>query len=86
MSTLFTIIGIAVALAIAAAAVHLVLSWTARRDWVYYRTENRPRPSSLGLIEEIYQPSTEHVIEEQTGEETQADQAESGDGEDPGPR
>ena len=58
----------------------------ARRGWVYYRSEDQPRPSSLGLIEEIYQPSIEHVTEEKTGEQSRADQAESGDGEEPGPR
>jgi hypothetical protein len=83
MNSLFEVIGIATVLGAAAVAVHLILSWMARRGWVYYRTENRPRPSSLGLIEEIYQPSTEHVIDEQTRERTETDQDERGEGLDP---
>ena len=67
-----------------AATVHVMLSWMERRGWVYHRTKDRPRPSSLGLVEEIYQPSIEHVTEEKTGEQSRADQAESGDGEESG--
>ena len=37
------------------------------------------RPHSLGLFEEIYQPSVSHVIEQQVTEETEADQTESGE-------
>jgi hypothetical protein len=85
VNSVLTILAVLIVLTVAAVFVHLVLSWMERRGWVYYRTKERPRPSSLGLIEEIYQPSVEHVIEEQTGEEARADQAESGDGEDPDP-
>jgi hypothetical protein len=31
------------------------------------------------LLEEIYQPSVEHVIEHETSERTKADRSESGD-------
>lgn len=85
MTTALTLAGLIVILAIAAGTVHLVLSWVEQRGWVYYRTKDRPRPSSLGLVEEIYQPSIEHVTEEKSGEQSRADQAESGDGEEPGP-
>ncbi len=83
MNQILAIIAVLIALTCAALTVHLVLSWMERRGWVYYRTKDRPRPSSLGLVEEIYQPSIEHVTEEKTGEKSRADQAESGDGEEP---
>lgn len=57
---------------------HVLLTWAERRGWVYYRSTDRPRPRSLGLFEEIYQPSVTHVIDQQITEETEADQAESG--------
>ena len=84
MNSILSIVAVLVALTVAAGTVHLVLSWMERRGWVYYRTKDRPRPSSLGLVEEIYQPSIEHVTEEKAGEQSRADQAESGDGEEPG--
>ena len=84
MSAFFIIFGLVLALAVAAATVHLVLSWMARRGWVYYRSQDRPRPSSLGLIEEIYQPSMEHVIDEEARERTVADQEASGAPDEPG--
>ena len=58
---------------------HLLLTWAERRGWVYYRSTDRPRPRSLGLFEEIYQPSVTHLIDQQITEETEADQAESGE-------
>lgn len=69
---------------IVAIAIHLLLTWANRRGWVYYRNDNRPPPRTLGLLEEIYQPSIEHVIDEEVSEQTRADQAESGDPETPG--
>ncbi|MGI9641235.1 MAG: hypothetical protein ACR2N9_00480 [Acidimicrobiia bacterium] len=58
---------------------HLALTWADRKGWVYYRNNDRRPPHTLGLLEEIYQPSIEHVIEQETSEQTSADQAESGD-------
>lgn len=84
MSSFVIVIGLGVALAAAAAVVHLLLTWMAGRGWVYYRSSDRPRPSSLGLIEEIYQPSMEHVIDEEARERTVADQEASGAPEEPG--
>lgn len=66
-------------LVLVVAAGHLALTWAERRGWVYYRSTDRPRPRSLGLFEEIYQPSVSHVIEQQVTEETEADQIESGE-------
>lgn len=77
-------IGVIVVLGLAALSVHLLLTWAARRGWVYYRSPDRRLPPTLGLIEEIYQPSMEHVIDEQVSEQTRADRSESGDSPDPG--
>lgn len=66
-----------VVLVLAAFAGHILLTWAERRGWVYYRSTNRPRPRSLGLFEEIYQPSITHVVDQQVTEETEADQTES---------
>ena len=73
-----------VVLLVAATAVHLILTWAERRGWVYYRSADRRPPAPLGLLEEIYQPSMTHVIEERSDEEARADQSESGEPEDDG--
>ena len=75
---------VVVVLGIAALTVHLILSWANRRGYVYYRNPERPPPHTLGLLEEIYQPSIEHVIEQETSDETRADQTDSGDTPEPG--
>jgi len=74
-----TLIVVVVVLALALVAGHLTLAWAERHGWVYYRSTDRPRPRSLGPFEEIYQPSISHVMERQVTEETEADQAESGE-------
>jgi hypothetical protein len=58
---------------------HLLLTSAERRGWIYYRTKDRPRPHSLGLLEQIYQPSITHVIDYEVTEQTEADQAVSGE-------
>ena len=73
------LVAIVVALALVIVGGHLLLTWAERRGWVYYRSTDRPKPHSLGLFEEIYQPSVTHVIDQQVVEETEADQAESGE-------
>ena len=75
------LIAVVVVLSLVLVAGHLLLTWAERRGWVYYRSTDRPRPRSLGLFEEIYQPSVTHVIDQQVTEETEADQAESGEDE-----
>ena len=77
---------VVIVLGIAALTVHLILTWANRRGYVYYRNPERPPPRTLGLLEEIYQPSIEHVIEHETSEETRADQDESGEPPNPGRR
>jgi hypothetical protein len=57
------------------AAGHFLLAWAERRGWGYCQSTDRPRPRSLGLFEEIYQPSISHVIDQQMQQETEADQS-----------
>ena len=78
MQQTILVLGIILALVLAGLTVHLVLTWMDRRGWVWYRNPNRARPSSLGLVEEIYQPSVEHVTDHAIEDETLADQSESG--------
>ena len=74
-----SLIVVVAVLALVLIAGHLLLTWAERRGWVYYRSTERPRPRSLGLFEEIYQPSISHVIDQRMTEETEADQSESGE-------
>jgi hypothetical protein len=86
MSKIVLAIAVLGVLAVAAGVVHLILTYADRRGWVYYRNPDRQPPRSLGLLEEIYQPSITHVIEEEVSTESRADVSESGDPEEPGPR
>jgi hypothetical protein len=59
--------------------------WLGERDWVYNRFNPRRRGAgTLGLLEEIYQPSIRHVIEERSSERARGSQDESGDKPEPG--
>ncbi len=78
------IVGVVAVLAIIAFATHLLLAWFEKRGWVYYRSTDAPRPRSLGLLEEIYQPSTTHVVDQETLEDSLKDQTETGDPDRPG--
>jgi hypothetical protein len=50
------------------------------RGWVFNRHNPRPRGAgSLGLLESIYQPSIEHVVEERSSERARGSRDESGD-------
>lgn len=80
----WTVLGVVVVLLIVAGIVHVALTIADRRGFVYYRNNDRPPPHTIGLIEEIYQPSIEHVIEAEIKDDTEADQDASGDPEDPG--
>ncbi len=73
------VLGAIAVLALVAVATHLLLTAFNRRGWVYYRNPGAPKGRSLGLPEEIYQPSTTHVVDQQTLEDTIRDQSESGD-------
>lgn len=73
---------------VAAAAIlvllHLGLLAAERRGWIFYR--NRPRIQALGILEEVFQPSIQHVIAEETAQKSRREQADSGEpGETDGP-
>lgn len=69
---------------IAVVAIALVLvfvansRWAANRGWVF--NKHNPRPSGSGIpmgLAEIYEPSIEHMIQEQESEAARGDQDES---------
>jgi hypothetical protein len=74
------VVGVIATLVVVAIGSHLLLTWFDQRGWAYYRNPDAPRGGSLGLLEEIYQPSAAHVIDQKTLENSIRDQAESGDG------
>ena len=80
----YLILGVVVVLGIVALTTHMLLTSFDKRGWVYYRNPNAPKGRSLGLLEEIYQPSTTHVVDQQTLEDSLKDQSETGDPETPG--
>jgi hypothetical protein len=54
--------------------------WAGERDWFYNRHNSRKRVGgTLGLLETIYQPSMEYVIEERASEGARGSAEESGD-------
>ncbi len=77
------IVIIAAGLACSAYALHRLALWAESRGWLYYRQKARFRGSSIGLIEEIYNPAAEHVFEERSGERARGDTAERGSGDPP---
>jgi hypothetical protein len=49
------------------------------RGWVYNKHNPRPRGmGTLGLLETIYQPAMEHVIEERSTEKARGNQTKTG--------
>jgi hypothetical protein len=59
--------------------------WAGERGWVYNRYNPRTRGmGTLGLLESIYQPSIEHVIEERSSAAARRSQDNSGDPPEPG--
>lgn len=53
--------------------------WAANKGWVF--NKHNPRPSGHGVplsLDEIYNPSVEHMVEERTSQLTRAQQKESG--------
>jgi hypothetical protein len=54
--------------------------WLGERGLVYNRYNPRPRRGgTLGLLESIYQPSIEHVIEERSSQKARGSRDESGE-------
>lgn len=78
MDVIILLVGVVTALIVVGAAVHMILTWADRRGWVWYRNAERPRPHTLGLLEEVYHPAMHHVIDEEVREATEADTDESG--------
>lgn len=70
---------IAAILALVLYGTHRLALWADRKGWIYYKTKPRFRGSSLGLIESVYNPAMEHVVEERGGERARGSQDESGD-------
>lgn len=69
-----------------AVAVPLIVAWAlnsrraGERGWVYNKHNPRPRGvGTLGMLEEIYQPSIRYVIEERSSQQARGSQDESGD-------
>jgi hypothetical protein len=54
------------------------------RGWIYYKQRPPFRGSTLGYLEEIYNPSMHHVMEQRDHERFAASQEDSGDGPDAG--
>ena len=57
---------------------HRLALWADGRGYVYYKTKPRFRGSSLGLLESVYNPAMEHVVEERGGERARGSHDESG--------
>ena len=74
-----TLIVVAVALLLIGYGVHRLALWAEDRGWLYYKRKRRPGGLGLSLIGQIYQPSIEHVVEEEQSEKIKADQDDSGD-------
>lgn len=58
---------------------HRLALWADERGWIFYKTKPKFRGSSLGLLESVYNPAMEHVVEERGGERSRGSQDESGD-------
>lgn len=58
---------------------HRLALFAESRGWIFYKTR-APRVRTLGLFEEVFDPSVEHRVEEQTSEAIRADEDESGEG------
>lgn len=67
-----------VAFVIVGYGMHRLALWADARGWIYYKTKPKFKGSSLGLIEGIYNPSVEHMVEEKAGEKARGSQDESG--------
>jgi hypothetical protein len=66
-------------------ALHRLSRLAGERDWIYNKHNPRPRGGgTLGLLEEIYQPSIQHVVEERSSQRARGSQNESGDRPEPG--
>lgn len=72
------------ALGAAVYGLHRLLLWAAERDWIYYGEHQRKPGGNFNFLASIYQPSMEHVIEEQQRVRVMAEDQEVGEGDPPG--
>ena len=69
---------VVVVVALTVFAMHRALRWAERRGYIYYLDKPQRRPPTLGLLEEIYAPDMEHVVEEAASQYVRAEEDESG--------
>jgi len=82
---LITLVILAAVLTLVGYGMNRALRWAGKRGWVYNKHNPRPRGSGIpGFADQLYQPSIEHVIDEQSSASIRADQDESGGTPDPG--
>ena len=80
MSPTLKLVLVGVAVVLALFALGRFLRWAGKRGWVFNKYNPRPRHvGSLGILERIYQPSIEHVIEFEVSDRTDAEQDEAGE-------
>lgn len=72
-------IAVIVALLIAGYGLHRLALAAERRGWIYYKNRRAPGGLGLSLIGQIYQPSIEHVVDEQQSKRIAGEQDDSGD-------
>lgn len=80
------VLGVVLAvLSVVGYAAHRVSRWAGERGWVYNKYNPRPPGRrTLGSLEQIFQPTIEYVIDQQSSEQTRAIQDESSDKPDAG--
>ncbi len=61
---------------------HRIALWAEERGWIFYRNKRGSAPW-LGVLDQIYKPEIEYVIEEESSQRIRADRNESGES-DPG--
>ncbi len=80
MAWLTALVVLAAVLTLVGHGLYRASLWAGDRGWIYNKHNPRPRGSgTLGLLEQIYQPGIEHVIDERSSEQTRAERDESGD-------
>ncbi|NNF65071.1 MAG: hypothetical protein HKN07_12555 [Acidimicrobiia bacterium] len=72
-----------VVITLALYGMHRLLSWAAEREWIYYGEHQRKPGYNFNFLATIYQPSMEHVIEEQQRVRVMGEEQEVGDGDPP---
>jgi len=69
-----------IVIAVVWVALARLFRYAGRRGWVFNKHNPKPsRPRSLGLLEQVYQPSIQHVIEFEITDRTDAEQDEAGE-------